>query len=127
MSSAATGRASGRPTGERSSSAGGWVSPRPSRSEPSRNSSPPTSRTPATSSRNASTSVVHGTGDQRRGGSAHAPPRVAPPARRVGVLDDPDDLVDVVGDGDQFQVVRADRAVRRHGAPHPVEQAGPVL
>src|SRR3954447_19186922 len=104
MSSAATGRSSGSSTGERSSSAGGWVSPRPSRSEPSRNSSPPTSRTPATSSRNASTSVVHETGAQRRAASANAPAVVAHPARRIGVLDDLDDLVDVVGDGDQFQV-----------------------
>src|SRR3954447_16192752 len=99
MSSAATGRSSGSSTGERSSSAGGWVSPRPSRSEPSRNSSPPTSRTPATSSRTASTSVVHGTGDQRRAGGAHAPAVVAHPARRVGVLDDPGAPGDLGGGG----------------------------
>src|SRR4051812_6066374 len=124
MSSATTGRSSGSSTGERSSSAGGWVSPRPSSTEARRKSSAPTTRTPTTKTTNPSTSAFD---PAARQWCSHPAAAVALDPRRLGGLDHPDHLGHVVGEGDQVEVGGVDRAGGHERAPDPLEQPGPVL
>src|SRR4051794_14908403 len=120
-SSPVTVRSSGSSTGERSSSAGGWVSPRPSSTDAPRKSNPPTTRTPTTKTAKVSTSGLARAGDRCCPHPAHAVPVL------LGLLDHRHHLGDVVGERDQFEVDRADSAGGRHGAADPVQEARPVL
>src|SRR4051812_33382151 len=101
-SSPVTGRSSGSSTGERSSSAGGWVSPLPSSSDAPRKSNPPTTSTPTTKTTKPSTSGFDRPLDRllerHRAHPAAVVPRLA---RGLGRLDQRDRLGDVVGDGEQ--------------------------
>src|SRR5688572_892256 len=124
MSSPSTGRSSGSSTGERSNSAGGWVSPRPISTEARRKRSAPTTRTPMTKTTKPSTSAFDRTARQR---CPHPPAAVALHARRLGGLDDGDRLGHVVGERDQVEVGGVDRAGGYQRGADPVEQPRPVL
>src|SRR3954452_9657700 len=103
-SSALTGRPSGSSSGERSGSAGGWVSPRPSSTEPPRKSSPPTTATVRTKTTASSTPASGVAQRVVRQDGPHASAVVAGPPGLLGRLDHPHDLVDVVGHREQVQV-----------------------
>src|SRR3954469_23869309 len=132
-SSPRTGRSSGSSTGERSSSAGGWVSPRPISSAPPTKRRTPTTRTPTTKTRKPSTrgSWRSSGVDRAAGGGRHRAHATARSAvllpRRVGLLDDRDDLVDLGGEPEQLHVVGRDRRGLDERRPDPREQAAPVL
>src|ERR671933_3074112 len=128
-SSAVTGRSSGNSSGERSGSAGGWVSPRPSSTEPPRNNSPPTTATVRTKTTASSTGDLRPfprlpsrvAGAVVDGEGAHPAAVVAGLPRLLRQLDDPHDLVDVVGHREQVQVGVPDRGRGHHRRPQPVD------